>query len=476
MICISVTPTSRKLAKVDLLNACRSADMVELCLDHLSKEPDIADLLNVATKPVVVSCRRKNEGGQWTGTEDQRQNMLRQAIISEPDFIELELDVANSIPRFGKTKRVVSYNSLDRPLRKIDDIIAQAMLAQSDVLKFTWPTPDLDSSWPLLAACTGKKELPIVGMALGEGSTTFSLVAHKFGSPWVYAALEQGMEAHRGQPTVGDLIDTFDVASMSPQTRLVGLLGPRAQTDAWATRLNTGMKAIPVDTRCLPFDFQNLDKLSKKLDALRIRSIVVAPGSARKIGALATVCESAVTKTGCLDLLLRQSDGWHGYNLMWRTVLTAIESQLTKKSETDRPLDRQSVLILGTNELARTMIYGVTRHKGAVMVSGPRDDEAISLAEEFGIRHVPLFNLYDQLPDVVVITEPNLPLGHRKTELNPAFLQPRMLVADISCGDTMSPSLQEAQERGCQIVEPERILEAHLGGIFKSITGQKLST
>ena len=33
MICISVTPQSRRFAKADLLNASRQCDLIELCLD-----------------------------------------------------------------------------------------------------------------------------------------------------------------------------------------------------------------------------------------------------------------------------------------------------------------------------------------------------------------------------------------------------------------------------------------------------------
>ncbi len=413
--------------------------------------------------------------------EDQRINLLKQAILAGPDYVELELDIANSIPRFGKTKRVVSYASLNRPLAKVDDIISQALLAQADVLKFTWPTADLDSAWPMLAACTGKKELPIVGMALGEASTTFSILAHKFGSPWIYAALEQGMEAHAGQTTVWDLKDTFDVEQINPQTRLVGLLGPKSDTSTLAEQLNAGMKTLEANTRCLPFDFQKLYKLAKRLDVLKIRTLVVSPGYAEKVRPLAATCETAVEKTGCLDLLLKQADGWHGYNLLWRSVLTAIESTLqpadstntSSVSKTERPLDRRSVLLLGTNEIARSVAYGVARRKGVLTVSGPREDQALSLAEELGVRFVPLYNLYDNLPDVVILTDPQLQLGHRKTELNSGFLRPSMTVADVS-----SRGLLGIYPRSPRTRMPHRGTRRDFfkptGALFKTITGQEL--
>ena len=111
MICISVTPVSRKLAKVDILNASRYCDLVEVCLDHLVKEPDVGDLISGFDKPILVSCRRQQDGGQYHGSEEQRLAPLRQAIVAGPEYIELELDTAAGIPRFGETKRVVRHQS-----------------------------------------------------------------------------------------------------------------------------------------------------------------------------------------------------------------------------------------------------------------------------------------------------------------------------------------------------------------------------
>src|SRR5262245_10073893 len=113
MICISVTPQSRKLAKVDMLNAARQCDMVELALDHLIKEPNVADMIEGFEKPLIISCRRPEEGGKWKGTEEERLTLLRQSIVAGPTWIELEADIADQVPRFGKTKRLISITQRD---------------------------------------------------------------------------------------------------------------------------------------------------------------------------------------------------------------------------------------------------------------------------------------------------------------------------------------------------------------------------
>ena len=126
MICISVTPSSRKLAPADVLNASRKADLIEICLDHFIKTPEVADLLKISEKPTLISCRRERDGGHWKGTEEERLQLLRNTIIAGPEYVELELDIADKIPRFGSTKRVISHTSLSTVPDKMDRFLRSA--------------------------------------------------------------------------------------------------------------------------------------------------------------------------------------------------------------------------------------------------------------------------------------------------------------------------------------------------------------
>ena len=89
---------------------------------------------------ILVSCRRKEEGGQWEGTEEDRLKLLRSAIVAGPAYVELDMETAAKIPRFGETKRVISHTSLNEPLKNVDEIYEQAVALKADVVKFTWPT------------------------------------------------------------------------------------------------------------------------------------------------------------------------------------------------------------------------------------------------------------------------------------------------------------------------------------------------
>src|SRR5687768_9731095 len=98
MICVTITQESRRLALADMLNAAMmGADLLEVRLDAFDNDPDPKELLAARRKPVIFSCRRTEDGGDWKSDEAARLLLLKTAIISQPDYCELEIDVADQV-------------------------------------------------------------------------------------------------------------------------------------------------------------------------------------------------------------------------------------------------------------------------------------------------------------------------------------------------------------------------------------------
>jgi len=474
MICISVTPTSRKLAKVDLLNASRHCDLIELCLDHLAKEPDVGEMISGIDKPILVSCRRVEDGGHWKGTDEDRFQWLRNAIVAGPAYVELDLETAKRIPRFGDTKRVVSYTSLDRPLNNVDSIFEEAAGVKADVVKFTWPTTTLEAAWPLLVAVSKKSNLPAVGIGLGGSGITFSLLGRRYGSPWIYAALEKGMETHPEQATVWELDEIYGWSGIGPKTRFVGVIGSGHASITMIKILNRCFQEVDVDLRCLPLQPESTGTLSKMLDILKIKTMIINPHVGDLLSNFADQIEDSVQKSGYADLLLKRPDGWHAYNCISRAVLKSLEKSLGKGADNEQPLDRRNVLLIGANALSKAIAHGIIRRQAVLSVTGPDDKLAQQTAKAMDIRYVPFANLYDTLADVVIISEENLALGHRKQEFNSSYLRPHMTVLEFKDYPLPSVLTDESRVRNCQLVDCIDIFLDQLGVQFKSIVGQEL--
>ncbi|QDT35754.1 bifunctional type I 3-dehydroquinate dehydratase/shikimate dehydrogenase [Stratiformator vulcanicus] len=459
MICVSVTSSSRQLIKVDLLNAARSADMVEVCVDHLIKEPDYADIYKTVDKPILVSCRRAEDGGAWQGTEDERLVRLRQAIVAGPDYVELELDIAGKIPRFGSTQRVISYTCKKGILGNVDEVFAQAKKVHADVVKFVWPTPTLNAAWPLLAAVTKKRDLPVVGTGVGEAGTTFSLLARKYDSPWVYASLEKGMEAHADLVTVHELDEVYRWDSLNRKTPFVALTGFGSEETALIESLNERFAEQATQARCLPMPVGKMDKLSKMLEVLGIETILVGPLESRRFCEFADRRDGDARATGTADVLRRHSDGWHASNSFTRLALNALEDVLPPaKGETD-PLARRQVLLIAGDDRARAIGRLMAGRAGMINVTSIDDDFAKTVARELDARYISFRGVYESISEIIVIADPNLEIGPGRLQLNPGFFRPNMTVLDlIRTGESVF--LKEAVDRESRVVGSEQIRAA----------------
>ena len=470
MICISVTPASRTLAPADLLNASRKCDLIELCLDHFINEPDVGELIKMVDKPILVSCRHEQDGGAWKGTETQRMSLLREAIVAGPAYVELDLEMAQNIPRFGKTKRVIAHTNLNRPLTKIDEIFAECCKARADVVKFTWLTEDLDGAWPLLAAVTQPREVPIVGIGFGRSGVTFSLLGRKYGSPWIYAALEKGMEAFEKQATVWQLNEDYRCSEINSRTRFVGIIGYGDSENIAVRVLNAAFSSMDKPIRCLPLLPGDLSKFPKMLEKMKINCLIVDPAYDGDLTSLTTSLDEFATASNRIDVLKEISGGWTGVC----TTFDAIEKAGEAVTGHAEWTSRGSVTVIGNSSMARGAAIYFSQKGAAVSIAGPSDNTAASMARAVGVRHVGWNAVHDQRADTLVLADFGMPCGLAKGQVNPMVIRERMTVVDLTVGMEGSPFAEEAVARGAKYIDPTSVFAIQLNLQFRQLTGRDL--
>jgi len=490
MLCVPVISESRTLVKADLLNASRVADMLELCLDKFAHRPDVGELVGAVRKPIIVSCRRRREGGFWQHSEEDRIACLKEALVAEPAVIELELDIAAQFPRSPKTKRLIAINSPFRALSDIPALLDKAANVGGDYVKFVWPGVLLDSLEPVLAEMLKAPKLPIVGIPIGHAARSFAVLARKCGAPWVYAALEAGMETHEGLPLVRDLDDTYRIRAVDHETKLVGIIGFGTVRDRTLQVFNVACQDLALNLRCIPLEIGPVDSLKEMLDKLHISAVMVTPNLGDYLFPIVDHAEPAVALGQHVDLLLRKKDGWYGFNVLWRSALKMLERSL-KRQHPPRSLEDTNNLILGAGRLARSMLFGLKQLKSSAGIASPHVVDEVSFCPHCGealsaadptadfaksveARYVPFADVVSTRPDVLIVTEPALELGFKPTALNPLFLQPELTVLDITNLVADTDLVIEARDRGCLVVRPRYVLAEHLSAQFKAVAQQEL--
>src|SRR5439155_13904921 len=126
-----------KMVAVEIQEAAkRGAHLIELRLDFIAKAPDLKRLLAQKPCALIATVRRPQDGGRWGGSEDARQMLLKQCIVSGGfDWVDVETDIADVIRRFKGVKRIVSYHNLQGFPEDLEEIYARMCQQDADVLK-----------------------------------------------------------------------------------------------------------------------------------------------------------------------------------------------------------------------------------------------------------------------------------------------------------------------------------------------------
>jgi 3-dehydroquinate dehydratase/shikimate dehydrogenase len=468
MICISISQESRWFALVDMYNARSQCDLLEVRLDRFVRSADVGELLASKPKPVIMTCRRADEGGDWSGMEEDRIALLNHCVACKADYVEVELDVADQVPASPNSKRVIAYtNSVETP-PTLAEIYARAVEKKPDVIKLVLPARTPEEVWPVVQLL-GKPAVPTVVVGLGKPGVMLAIMARKMGAPWVYAALERGMEAYYGQPTVSDLEKVYHYRTIERGTRLVGVTGAGELQYLTIGMLNAALAQLGQPMRCLPLEIGDIHLFRRIVDALKLAGVIVGEEHRGAVGEIATEQEPAAQSAKSIDFMAHQGGKWHGYNLHYRAALAALEGALRSKAA-DHSLKGCTILLAASEGTAHPVASRL-KQAGATLVLTSRNDYAGSqLAEALGCPFVAIEAVPSTPHDVFVLGEAT----GTHDGVQPAHLSPGATVLDLTALPRKSPLLRGAAERGCRVVSPAHVLVEMVVRQAKTLTGKDI--
>ncbi len=484
MICISIAQESRRLAMADMLNAAAmGADLVELRLDCFENDPDPKELLSARRKPVIFSCHRKSDGGQWQGTEDARITLLKTGIINEADYCELEVDIADKVRRFGPCKRVVSYTNLKETPSDIAEIYDNARRKDPDIVKLTCRARNPEEAWPLVQILA-KPPVPTVVVGLGRPGLMLAILGKRMGSPFTVAALERGMEAYPGQPTVSELEKVYHYRSIDKHTKMVGVTGLGQRSYLNVAMLNAAFAKLELPIRCLPLQVGDAKLFRKVIEAVRLLGVVVEEEQQDSLRDLAseidpdvigvTLNEGGMPVEHAVDLLVQpEQKKWQGAHTFSPGAVAALDATLKLNGKS---LDGVIVMIAGLTPQSRSLARAIKERGGKLIFAGGNRDEAARCCRMLGGRQVQFEAVYSTLHDVVVVSrEAGDDGSDDKRNLLPTYLRPGMTVVDLTDLSGETDFAREAKSRGCHVVSSRALLVEQARGQVRRLTGKEVS-
>ncbi len=425
------------------------ADLVELRLDCM-EEFDLERLLNYRPLPVIVTYRRKDQGGVRECDESERLATLSRALELGAEYVDVEADSESGLQRSGRGRVIVSHHDFEGIPADLVAITDDLAARGADIVKIAvTPSHPLDCL-SLYELCRKAKK-PTIAIGMGEFGTASRVLALRFGSFLSFGALGPEEGTAPGQLSVKEMVSLYRVKEMSDITRLYGVIGdpiahslsPVVHNAAYA---KMGLDAVYLSFRVpdRPEEFmRQYVKLGFEGFSVTIPHKRTALESAESADEVASSIGAANTITA-VDGKLRASN----------TDASAAVAQLVAAFDGAEHLKGRTVLLLGAGGAGRAAGWGLVRAGVKLVVANRTVERGRQLADELGAEFVPLEEVEGVRYDAAVNTTP-LGMNPRTegTPLAEKLIRPGAVIFDTVYNPLRTRMLREAKKRGARPVD-----------------------
>ena len=457
MICVAIGRSRHKHIMAEHKHlAEQGAKMVELRLDYVAGKVNIRRLM--AERPegcqVIITCRRKEDGGKWMGTEEGRQLLLREAVAEGVDYVDLEEDVAGQIRRFGKTKRIVSYHNFRKTPDDLRDLHARMAKLDPDIIKVATMANVPHDNVRMLEMMQ-QSEVPTVGMCMGDVGTPSRILAGKFGAPFTYATFHHERSLAPGQLSFQQMTDIYRYERIGRDTAVYGVIADPVAHSLSPHIHNAAFEARGIDAVYVPFrvPVDALDSFMHDARRLGIKGLSVTIPHKEAIAKYLTKVDPAVKSIAAVNTVVFDGQDVLGYNTDYNAAMDCLEHALGDIGANPSPLKNKRALVLGAGGVARPIVFGLKKRGAITTIASRTMARAERLATAFDSRAVEWEARHRVNCDVLINCTP---IGmHPNVDESPipkTFLKPSMTVFDTVYNPESTLLIKDARSRSCPFV------------------------
>ena len=477
MICVSIGRTRHKHVIAEHAHLVeQGARLVELRLDYIGRAVNIKRLIKGRPCPVIVTCRRQADGGRWGGTEEARQTLLRTAIAEGVEYVDLEDDIADQIPRFGKTKRIVSRHDFGGTPSDLAEVHAKMAALDPDIVKLaTMANSPLDNL--RMMKLMQESTVPTVGLCMGEMGTPSRILASRFGAPFTYATFHQERSLAPGQLSYKQMQNIYNYDSIDEDYEVFGViadpvghsLSPVIHNAAFK---QMGMKRVYVPFRIPENDLGNWLKHCRKLG---IRGLSVTIPHKEAVIAKCNKVASVVRGIGAVNTMVFDDDGVvRGYNTDYRAAMDSLFKVMGVDAEADKPMTGIKALVLGAGGVSKAIAFGLAQKGANVAIASRTKKRATELADAVAGRAIEWEMRHHFNPEVLIN---GTPVGmHPKMDDTPweqRYLEPGCVVFDTVYNPEQTLLVKQARQAGCRVITGVDMFIRQAALQFKLFTGEE---
>jgi 3-dehydroquinate dehydratase / shikimate dehydrogenase len=386
MLCVTVARTRHKHMIAEHAEVAeQGAKLVELRLDYIGRSIDLARLLKNRPTPVVVTCRRREDGGRWERSEEERLMLLRSAIAMGIEYVDLEEDTALKIPRYGKTKRIVSLHNFEGTPNDLESIHEGLTKIDADIVKIATLSNSFSDTARMLDLMQNAK-VPTIGISMGEFGTPTRILAMRYGAPFSFCVYNSDRRVAPGQLSFEQMHHVYRAETITEDTKLFGVVADPVAHSYSPLIHNASFQANDLNYRYVPFRVaaDELEFFLSWCKQNKIGGLSVTIPHKQAILPLLTQAESAAQGIGACNTVVFNEDEMVGYNTDYRAAMDCLTEAMIKiTGNATEPFSKQSVLILGSGGVSRAIAYGLAQRRAALTIANRNRESAENLA-----RHI----------------------------------------------------------------------------------------
>ena len=456
MICVSIGRGRHRHVIAEHRHlADQEVGLVELRLDYIQGEVQVRRLLKDRPCPVIVTCRRACDGGRWERDEDARLMLLRTAIVEGADYVDLEDDVAAKVPRYGKTKRIVSHHDFSKTPADLTLLHKRMVDMGADVVKIATMANHPTDNLRMLELVHSSK-VPTVGICMGDIGMPTRVLAGRAGAPFTFATFHDDRVLAPGQIGWQKMRDVYRYDAVNRATKVFGVVADPVGHSLSPVVHNAALAAAGINAVYLPFRVpaEQIDEFLSSADRWPLAGLSVTIPHKETVLRHCGRQDDLVRSIGAANTLSFDTAGISAANT---DATAAVESLVAALADQELPADAgfgvKTALVLGAGGAARAVAFGL-RQKGVdVTVASRTLERARKIAFDVNCKAVDWPARYRLPYDCIVNATPvGMHPNVDETPFEKEHLRSYMVVFDTVYNPENTLLIKEARSVGCRTV------------------------
>ena len=454
MICVSIGRGRHKMLMAEHAHLGRiGADLVELRIDFILRTVNLSRLIESRPTPTIVTCRRPKDGGKWRGSEEDRVFLLRSAVATGVDYVDIEEDIAGQIGRFGKTKRIISYHNLRETPDDIEKIHASMLEKDPDVIKIATYANSPKDNLRVLNLIKASN-VPTVAFCMGEFGAISRIICRQFGAPFSYAALSAERSVAPGQFTFKQMKELYRFHKIDEDTEFLGVIADPVGHSLSPAIHNELLERDGVNKVYLPIRVprEHLDEFMDCVSDLGFTGLSVTIPHKESILRFVNGLDEDVAGIRAANTIVIKDKTVYAYNTDCKAAMLSLAHEEGKFDES-HPFKGRTALILGSGGVAKAITFGLKSGGADVLIAGRNTKATEKMCLDMKCKPIDWAARHDVDADYIVNCTPaGMHPDLNSTPFDIDRLSAKQLVFDTVYNPQQTLLLKGATEQRCRSI------------------------